>query len=348
MSEPSETPSPVNMKEGRRQARTAREEKKRLRKDERGDSKKGRSRNGTFVQKGGKNFFGFKQRSSHGVDIPMIREFVITGVSVRDSRVVLSIPGIPCHRYSGYQGALCRYLNATMDRASRNAPLTVEHVRRNLRISGKRTPGERPYSVIKREQNGGHTSVTMVRRVRIGMSFANMTYNLSTVLYEMILSIPNSGSPYAILRLLSFIISFVRSMNAFSLAFSKDDLTNSSTAMEDARSIMDLSSTDIPRSLFLYVSSYFPESVITGTENFSLYSCISVSMLSLYVLYSDLLITKVRLILSLYTFVKKIKVVDANEITVRNILAYMERVVTKFGSEAEVDWPTYVKRDTVL
>jgi putative transposon-encoded protein len=37
--------------------------------------------------------------------------------------------------------------------------------------------------------------------------------------------------------------------------------------------------------------------------------------------------------------VKKIKVVDANEITVRNILAYMERVVTKFGSEAEVDWP---------
>ena len=36
---------------------------------------------------------------------------------------------------------------------------------------------------------------------------------------------------------------------------------------------------------------------------------------------------------------KKIKVVDANEITVRNILAYMERVVTKFGSVENVDCP---------
>ena len=36
---------------------------------------------------------------------------------------------------------------------------------------------------------------------------------------------------------------------------------------------------------------------------------------------------------------KKVKVVEANEITVRNIKAYMERVVTKFGSGAKVDCP---------
>ena len=36
---------------------------------------------------------------------------------------------------------------------------------------------------------------------------------------------------------------------------------------------------------------------------------------------------------------KKVKVVEANEITVRNIQAYMERVVTKFGSGAKVDCP---------
>ena len=36
---------------------------------------------------------------------------------------------------------------------------------------------------------------------------------------------------------------------------------------------------------------------------------------------------------------KKVQIVEANEITVRNIQAYMERVVTKFGSGAKVDCP---------
>ncbi|QRF76186.1 Putative transposon-encoded protein [Thermoplasmatales archaeon] len=36
---------------------------------------------------------------------------------------------------------------------------------------------------------------------------------------------------------------------------------------------------------------------------------------------------------------KKVKVKEANEITVLNIEAYMERTVTKFGSGAKVDCP---------
>ena len=36
---------------------------------------------------------------------------------------------------------------------------------------------------------------------------------------------------------------------------------------------------------------------------------------------------------------KRVQVVEVNEITVRNIQAYMERVVTKFGSGAKVDCP---------
>ena len=117
------------------------------------------------------------------MDLPLVREFVITTASVHDSRVDLSVPGIPCYRDRGYQGAPCRGINATMERASRNTALTSEQVRRNLRISRKRTPGERPYSVIKRTQNGGHTLVTMVRRVRAKMTFVNMAYNLSTVVH---------------------------------------------------------------------------------------------------------------------------------------------------------------------
>lgn len=46
---------------------------------------------------------------------------------------------------------------------------------------------------------------------------------------------------------------------------------------------------------------------------------------------------KIQYILSIYTLVKKVKVVKTNEITVRNIQAYMEMVVTKFGSGAKVD-----------
>ena len=99
--------------------------------------------------------------------MPLVREFVITTASVHDSRVDLSIPGMPCYRDMGYQSAPCRGFNATMDRASRNTPLTMEQVHRNLRISRKRTPGEQPYSVIK----------------RVKMTFVNMAYNLSTVVH---------------------------------------------------------------------------------------------------------------------------------------------------------------------
>lgn len=52
-----------------------------------------------------------------------------------------------------------------------------------------------------------------------------------------------------------------------------------------------LSSIDIPRRLFLYAVSYSFECEITGTENLSLYSCISAFLLFLNVSYSDWVIT---------------------------------------------------------
>ena len=178
-----ENPAPVDRKEAKRQAKAAKGEKKRLTGEERRHSRTRRSKDGSFVKKDGKTFFGFKQQSSHGVDMPLVREFVITTASLHDSQVDLCLPGMPCYRDKGYQGAPCRGINGTMERASRSKPLTTEQVRRNLRISRKRTPGERPYSVIKRTQNGGHTLVTMVRRVRVKMTFVNMAYNLSTVVH---------------------------------------------------------------------------------------------------------------------------------------------------------------------
>ena len=65
-----------------------------------------------------------------------------------------------------------------MDRASRNMPLTIDQTRRNRRITGKRSPGERPYSIIKGKFNGGHVHVTMVRRVRVKVMVKYLCYNL--------------------------------------------------------------------------------------------------------------------------------------------------------------------------
>ena len=55
--------------------------------------------------------------------------------------------------------------------------------------------------------------------------------------------------------------------------------------------------------------------------------------------YPSCMITKALYIFSIYTAMKKVRIMEANEITVRNIQAYMERTVTRFGSGAKVDCP---------
>ncbi|EQD56124.1 transposase IS4, partial [mine drainage metagenome] len=65
---------------------------------------------------------------------------------------------------------------------SRNHPLTVDKIRRNLRITRKRSPGERPYSVMKVVMHGDHTFVTMVRRYRVKAMFLCLGYNTLTMI----------------------------------------------------------------------------------------------------------------------------------------------------------------------
>ncbi len=159
----------------------AKAEQKLIRREGRREAKTRRSKDGTFAMKDGKTHFGYKIHNSVGVDMPLIQRFVVTTASLHDANIDLSTPGIPCYRDKGYQGAPCRGINATMDRASRNTPLTVDQARRNLRITRKRSPGERPYSIIKGKFNGGHVFVTMVRRVRVKMMFRCLCYNLFTL-----------------------------------------------------------------------------------------------------------------------------------------------------------------------
>ena len=170
-------------------------EKKRERRTERKQGKTRRSKDGTWTKKNSVSHFGNKLHTVQGTDIPLIREFVVTTASLHDSQIDLGIPGIPNYRDKGYYGSNTRGIDATMDRASRNHPLNMDQVRRNRRITKKRSPGERPYSVMKNVFHGGHVFVTMTRRTRVKAAFMCLGYNLLTLI-----SLEKSGKIAAALK----------------------------------------------------------------------------------------------------------------------------------------------------
>ncbi len=169
-------------RQAKREAGVRAAEKKRIRREERKNAKTRRSKDGTWAKKGNKTHFGDKLHSVQGTEMPLIWDFVVTTASLHDSKVDLSIPGIPTYRDKGYAGAKCRGINGTMDKASRKNKLTIDEIRRNRRITRKRSPGERPYSVIKGIFHGAHVFVTMIRRVRVKATFMCLGYNLMTLL----------------------------------------------------------------------------------------------------------------------------------------------------------------------
>ena len=168
-------------KEEKRQAKIRNAEKKRLRREERKDGKTGRSKDGTWTKKNSASHFGNKLHTVQGTDIPLIREFVVATASLHDSNIDLGIPGIPNYRDKGYSGTKTRGRDGTMDKAARNHPLNIDQIRRNRRIIKKRSPGERPYSVMKNILHGGHVFVTMTRRTRVKAAFMCLGYNLLTL-----------------------------------------------------------------------------------------------------------------------------------------------------------------------
>ena len=143
-----------------------------------GEAETRRSRDGTWAKKAGKSSFGFKLHSKSDVDYGLIRELETTTASVHDSRVDLSEMGEVVYRDKGYFGVKPRGYDATMRRATRGRPLNIRDKLRNKRISRKRSPGERPFAVIKRFFKAGHVLVTTVARVHVKMVFACLCFNL--------------------------------------------------------------------------------------------------------------------------------------------------------------------------
>jgi IS5 family transposase len=137
-----------------------------------------RSRDGSWAKKGVKSFFGYKLHAKPDTDYGLIRCLETTTASVHDSQVDLSRKGEVVYKDKGYFGVGSRGIDATMRRGTRGHPLSIWDRLRNARINRKRSPGERPFAVIKRVFGSGHVLVTSVGRVRVKMVFACLGFNL--------------------------------------------------------------------------------------------------------------------------------------------------------------------------
>jgi IS5 family transposase len=158
--------------------RIEKEQKKKERGEERRNAKTRRSKDGTWAVKNKKAHFGHKLHTSQTVDHDIIANYAVTTASVHDSQIDLSIPGVVNYKDKGYFGVAGRGIDATMDRSLKGYKLPVESIRRNKRITRKRSRGERPYSVIKTIFHGGHVFVTTVPRVRVKCMFMCLGHNL--------------------------------------------------------------------------------------------------------------------------------------------------------------------------
>ncbi len=152
------------------------------REEERRNAKTRRSRDGSWTKKNDKSYFGYKLHTNQGAENDMIANYSVTTASLHDSQRDLSIPGVVNYKDKAYFGTEGRGIDAAMDRAVKGYRLPMQSIRRNLRITRKRSRGERPYSIIKRTFHGGHVFVTTIPRVRVKAMFMCLGHNLFNLL----------------------------------------------------------------------------------------------------------------------------------------------------------------------
>jgi IS5 family transposase len=141
-----------------------------------------RSKDGTWAMKLKKSYFGFKLHVKTDLSHGLIRAFRTTTASVHDSQVDLSRRGEVVYRDKGYFGVPAKGHDATMQRGTRAGPIGIWDRLRNARISRRRAPIERTFSVLKRTFRAGHVMVTTVPRVKVKMLFSCLCFNLMQML----------------------------------------------------------------------------------------------------------------------------------------------------------------------
>jgi IS5 family transposase len=145
----------------------------------RGDeAKTRRSRDGTWATKGKKSNFGYKAHVKVDTEHQFIWAVATTTASLHDSQVDLAEVGEVRYGDKAYSGAKTKGYDASMKRAARGHPLGIFDILRNKRISKKRSPVERCFSVIKTVFRSGHVMVTTVENAAMKVMFKAIGYNL--------------------------------------------------------------------------------------------------------------------------------------------------------------------------
>ncbi|MCJ7697777.1 MAG: IS5 family transposase [Thermoplasmata archaeon] len=132
-------------------------------------------KDGSFSVKQGQVHYGYKSHIKLDIDRQLIRKIQVTTASVHDSEVDLADSNDVIYRDRGYTGKQTKAKgNGSMKRGN----LTPHEILRNKRISRKRAPGERPFSVVKRVFHGDRTQVKTLGRVRVKETFKYFAYDL--------------------------------------------------------------------------------------------------------------------------------------------------------------------------
>ena len=108
----------------------------------------------------------------------MIRSYAVSKTKKHDTTIDLSKRGIIVYRDRGYFGHDPKGIDGTMDRSVRNHKLSIESVRRNLRISRKRSLVEYLYAIMKKMFHFSHVMVILIRKVMAKFMFACFAYNV--------------------------------------------------------------------------------------------------------------------------------------------------------------------------
>ena len=139
-------------------------------------------KNSTFTKKHNKTYHGHKLHIKVDMDEGFIQSYYVTTASVHDSQIDLVEPeDVRVARDKAYFGVPLKYPNIedlTMKRASRNKPLTKEEKRINRLISRVRSPGERPFAIIKNVFHRDTTRYKRSHRVRVQQMFNCFTFNI--------------------------------------------------------------------------------------------------------------------------------------------------------------------------
>lgn len=169
----------ISVKEGKIQDATFIEAdpgKKNSGMDNRGrEAKTSRSKDGSWTQKNGKNYFGFKAHTKMQRGSKLIEELAVTTAKTYDGHIDLADENDLIYRDRGYSGSKTR---ARGDATMEQGKLSPKQKLRNKRIAKKRAEGEHPYGTIDRSFHGGTTKLTTLARVFVQQAFVCMAYNL--------------------------------------------------------------------------------------------------------------------------------------------------------------------------